>query len=122
MNKVFFDECLPSLVAPEYRAAGIDTVTVGELGLFGTKDRKLVDLAKADGRAFMTLDKGIGNITVFPPADYAGLILLRPQVQLKPHILKMMRELIPLLLRETVAGKLWVVESDRVRVFGEPGA
>ena len=122
MIRVLLDECLPESMATEYRAAGLDTVTVGELQLVGTKDRKLVELARAQGRAFMTLDKELGNIQLYPPANYAGLILLRPGVQLGPLILKMMRALIPLLLREPVAGKLWLVESDRVRVHGEPGA
>ena len=122
MNKVLLDVCLPEQMATEYRAAGIDTVTVGELGLSGATDKQLVELARTQGRAFMTLDKELGNIQLYPPGQYAGLILLRLKVQLKPLILKMMRDLIPLLLRESVAGKLWVVESDRVRVFGEPGA
>lgn len=122
MNRILLDECLPGLMAAEYRAAGIDTVTVGELGLVGTKDRNLVELARAQGRAFMTLDKELGNIQLYPPADYTGLIVLRPGVQLGPLILKMMRGLVPLLLRDPVAGKLWLVESDRVRVHGGPGA
>lgn len=116
MNKILFDECLPREAALEYRDAGLDAVTVGERNLVGTKDMKLAHLANAEGRAFITLDKELGNIQMYPPADFAGLILLRPQNQLKPHVLALLRTLLPLLLKYPVAGELWVVEEDRVRI------
>jgi len=50
------------------------------------------------------------------PAQFPGLIVLRLQQQDKPHILAVIRRLIPLLSSEPLEHLLWVVEETRIRV------
>ena len=64
----------------------------------------------------MTLDRGLGDIRAYPPADYHGIVVLRSHDQGIDAVLSLLRRLVPLLGTESLAGALWVVDERRVRV------
>lgn len=76
--KLKLDEQLPIDLVGLLTRAGHDVDTVIDEGLGGQDDDVVLDRAKKDGRVLLTLDKGIGNIRAYPPADYAGIVLFRP--------------------------------------------
>ena len=98
------------------RGAGHDVTTALSEGLGGSTDPRLVAVCRDEGRALVTLDRGLGNIRAYPPSEYHGIIVLRPRDQRVATILTMLRQLLPLFELDTVAGALWIVDEDRVRV------
>jgi predicted nuclease of predicted toxin-antitoxin system len=110
------DQNLPVEIAEELRAAGHDAETVDEEGLGGTLDPQLAGLARSETRALVTLDLGLGDIRRYPPAEYHGLVVLRPPSQDKPTVLRVFVPVIPLLDQEPLDGHLWIVDERRVRI------
>lgn len=73
------DENLPVAAAIPLRELGHDVDTVHDEALAGAADPQVIAAATAAGRALITLDKGLADVRAYPPADYAGIILLRPK-------------------------------------------
>jgi predicted nuclease of predicted toxin-antitoxin system len=113
------DENLPIEVAELLRAAGHDALTVLDQQLGGRPDRTIGDTIRDEKRALITLDLDFADIRTFPPADYAGLIVLRLAVQAKPSVLAVIERVIPLLSTEPLIGMLWVVDETALRIRGE---
>jgi predicted nuclease of predicted toxin-antitoxin system len=61
-----------------FAAAGHDVATVGNQGLAGAVDRRVIEVCGAERRCPVTLDMDFSNPFVFPPEQYAGIAVLRP--------------------------------------------
>jgi len=112
------DENLPVEVADLLRQVGYDAVTVFEQHLEGSPDSDIASVCQEEGRALITLDTDFADIRAYPPAQFPGLIVLRLHRQDKPHVLKVIERLIPLLSSEPLEHLLWIVEETRLRVRG----
>jgi predicted nuclease of predicted toxin-antitoxin system len=110
------DENLPEELAGLLRDAGHDALTVRAQELQGSPDSVVLEVASREGRALVTLDQGFGDVRRYPPADHPGCIVLRLARQDKPHILSHFGLVLPLLTREPLAGRLWIVEENQVRI------
>lgn len=116
------DENLPVEVAQELSAAGHEAVTVHDQQLVGEADTRLAAVCRDEARSLVSLDLDFADIRVYPPGDYAGLIVLRPRTQSKPAVLSLVRRLLPLLETEPLEGNLWIVDETGVRIReGESG-
>jgi predicted nuclease of predicted toxin-antitoxin system len=114
--KFKIDENLPGDVVNDVRAAGHDADTVHDEGLAGSPDSVVMASVQAEGRAILTLDKGIADVRVYPPSQYAGLILLRPRTTGRLATLAFVRRHLPTLLQSPLAGHLYVVTETGIRV------
>lgn len=112
------DQNLPIEIADALRAAGHDAATVYEEHLAGTPDPDLAAVIQREARGLVTLDLGFADIRSYPPADYLGLIVMRPSTQDKPHVLEVFDAVVRLLATEPVIGRLWIVEDHRTRIRG----
>jgi predicted nuclease of predicted toxin-antitoxin system len=112
------DENLPVEVADLLRQIGYDAVTVLEQHLGGSPDPDIASVCQQEGRVLITLDTDFADIRVYPPAQFPGLIVLRLNRQDKPHVLKVVNRLIPMLSSESLEHLLWIVEETRVRIRG----
>jgi predicted nuclease of predicted toxin-antitoxin system len=110
------DENLPVEVAQLLQEAGHEAATVLDQHLGGKNDRTLATICQREARALVMLDLDFADIRTYPPADYAGMVVLRLQRQDKPHILEVFARVIPLLLQEALAQRLWIVEENRLRI------
>lgn len=110
------DENLPVEVTDLLREAGHEADTVQEEGLRGAEDEVLSERIRLEGRAIITLDLDFSDIRAYPPQDYPGIIILRPSRQDKDAALTLIRRLLPLLSVEPLAGCIWIVEPDRIRI------
>lgn len=110
------DENLPVEVARLLREAGHDAATVLEQGMGGQIDAVVASVCRSERRALVTLDLDFANVQAFSPADYAGLIVLRLQRQDRAHVLAACAAILPLLGREPLEQRLWIVDETRVRV------
>ena len=110
------DENLPVEAAEDLRQAGPDALTVADQKLAGQADVWVADVCRAEGRAVVTLDLDFSDIRVFPPSDYAGIVVLRPSVQTITNIRRLVGQVITLLPTEPLAGHLWIVDEGQIRI------
>ena len=102
------------------RAAGHDVATVAGQGVQHAEDAALIELCRHEGRAIVTLDLDFANPLRFKPSRYAGIAVLR--LSAKPSaddLVGLVQILASGLERETLAGRLWIVERGRIRIFQE---
>ena len=110
------DENLARDVATELQRAGHDVKTTLQQGLGGGHDGELLTACRAEGRIFVTFDLDFGDIRAYPPGGQPGIWVLRPGTQSIDNTLEALRTAMELLQREPADGKLWIVQSQRVRV------
>jgi len=118
MPRFKLDENLPAQTASVLRDAGHDTTTVSDQQLAGEADSKVASVCKDEGRVLVTLDLDFADIRLYPPRDYAGIIVLRLARQDKQVVLDAVRRLAPILHEEPLARFLWIVEGNRIRIHG----
>jgi predicted nuclease of predicted toxin-antitoxin system len=88
MPKFKIDENLPAEVADLLTSGGHDAVTVPAQRLAGQADSNIAAVCRAESRAIVPLDLDFGDIRTYPPADYAGIIVLRLRRADKDRILR----------------------------------
>lgn len=110
------DENLPLDAADLLRGAGHDVATIMDQRLVGAADSDIARVCLHEQRILLTLDTDFADIRTYPPADYAGLIVLRLRQQDKLNVLAAVHRLLSLLSTEPVCGHLWIVEENRVRI------
>jgi len=111
------DENLPVEVAEMLKAAGHDAMTIFDQSMVGDLDPKVASVCKVEGRTLVTLDLDFSDIRTYPPAEYPGIIVLRPRNQAKPTVLALVNQLIALLeTDEPLTGHLWIVQETGLRI------
>ena len=63
-----------------------------------------------------TADEDFAQILSYPPAEYAGIVVLwhpRPTLQ---RLEQLVRQVVIALKSETPVGRLWIVEPGRIRI------
>jgi len=100
--------------------AGYEIDTVAAEDLYSASDATLIEVCRAEKRVLISLDKDFANTLRFHPKRYAGIVVLRlPEpIQLK-HIDQALRQVIALASVRPVLGRLWIVETNRIREFSE---
>ena len=110
------DENVPASAASLLRAAGHDVDTVIEEQLAGAIDSQVYLAAQTADRILVTLDLDFADIRTYRPSDGRGVWVLRPQSQDGKSLLAMLTRALVASEAELTAGKLWIVEPDRVRI------
>lgn len=112
------DENLYDDVAEVLRGRGHDAETVYGEGLQGKDDLGIAARCQQEGRALITLDMDFANITVYPPQNYPGLIVLRVADQSRAQIARVFKQVLDVIDQEPLPGHLWIVEEHQVRIRG----
>ena len=110
------DENIPRAVGDVLRAAGHVADTALDEALGGASDAKLMEACRRERRVLVTLDLDFADIRLNPPADHAGVWVLRPPLNSVQGLLHTVRNALALLASEPVERRLWIVERSRVRV------
>ena len=116
--KFKIDENMPLAAAAILRQAGHDAETVFDEQLAGGNDQQLAQVCQREGRALVTLDLDFSDIREYPPAEYGGIVVLRPHVQERGPVLYLVEAMLRLLDDEELPGHLWIVERTRARIRG----
>jgi predicted nuclease of predicted toxin-antitoxin system len=116
--KLKLDENLGTKSAQLFRLAGHDTVTVPEQDLCSATDKELLAVCVDEQRCIVTLDLDFGNPLLFRPGDYEGIAVLRlPNKPTPEDLLNTVGTLIGGLRDSEIKGKLWIVQSGRIREY-----
>jgi hypothetical protein len=114
------DQNLPEEVVQILRSDGHDARNVYEEQLDGRPDPEISAAVKRESRALITLDLDFSDIRSYPPEQYSGLLVFRHHRQDKPAVIRATRSILPLLRKESLAGRLWIVTDANVRIHGQP--
>ncbi len=110
-----FDESMPNEAADALRRAGWACHTVHDEGLGGAADAQVASACRAEDRVLFTLDLDFADIRAYPPAEYPGIVVCRPDHPSREAVLSLLERALPVLAREWSARHLWIVEPSRIR-------
>jgi len=110
------DENVDARLALLLRQAGHETTTVRDQGLRGIEDPELYKHCSSEAYTLVTLDLDFSNVLRFPPERTPGLVVLRGPDDLFPTVRILVQTLVDALTSDTPSGRLWIVESGRVRI------
>ena len=110
------DEKAPREVCDLLSDAGHDAISVGQQGLGGAGDARIYQLCQEEKRALVTLDVDFANLRASDPRSSSGVIVIRLAGQDKHRTLDAMARTLPVLEREPLAKRLWIVEENRIRI------
>lgn len=111
------DENLDVRLAPLVEEGGHDVDTIRSEDLSGSTDDVVYETCIRAGRVLITLDLDFSNPVRFPPAATPGIIVVRPHRAILPQIRATLVATLPALKTRTLAGKLWIIEPGRIRVY-----
>jgi predicted nuclease of predicted toxin-antitoxin system len=95
---------------------GHSVTTVFDQGLRGREDHEIAEACRSEGRVLISLDLDFSNILMFPPQNYPGLIILRPRSKGRAAVGNVLHRVVANLDREPIAGRLWIVDEQRIRI------
>lgn len=117
--KFKIDENLPIEFAELLRATGPDAMTVIDQRMGGENDPSLMEICVREDRILGTLDLDFADIRTYPPEQSSGIMTLRVHRQDKRNLINVFRRAIPLMMKEPVKHRLWIIEETQVRIHGE---
>ena len=112
------DENLGERGADLFRAASHDVATIHGQQMCSATDEEVIAACHDEARCLVTLDLDFGNPLRFPPWEYSGIAVLRlPPKPSDADLWSACHTLIGGLIRESIAGKLWIVQRARIREY-----
>lgn len=115
--RFLIDADLPRAIGDLLRRYGHTPVDVRDVGLGTAKDSDIAAYARKHRLCLLTGDFDFSNIRIYPPREYAGIIVLKlPRDATASFILNLLQSFLdqPHLLAD-MDGKLAIVEPGRVR-------
>ena len=82
----------------------------------GAVDAKVAEVCQMERRVLITLDTDFADIRAYPPADHAGIVVLRLARQDKPRLIDVLQTLAPRFEQQSLTGTHWIVEEGGIRV------
>jgi len=111
------DENVPDLVADILGTAGHDAALARDEGLAGVDDEALLGAAGREARALITFDLHFSDIRRHDPSGTPGIVVLRLRSQSLLPVRRAALALADLLRSEPLAGRLWMLSEDRLRIW-----
>ena len=115
--RFLLDANMPRSAAGAVQRLGHEAVDVRDIGLGGAEDQQVAAYAKQHNLALITRDFDFSDVRNYPPAEFAGIIVLElPDDAVAATVVKVMESFLsqPQLLSQ-LTGRLAIVESWRVR-------
>ena len=118
--KLKLDENLGQQSGQILRRHGHDVATVYDQGLHSAADADLLETCRRERRGLVTLDLDFGNPLLFRPSQFEGIAVLRlPSKPSRIDLIDAVETLAGGLDRDTIRGKLWIVQRGHIREYQE---
>lgn len=115
------DENLGRSALAAFQSAGHDVSSIHLQALDGAPDGQVFAVCRDEGRVLVTCDLDFANPLVYDPRSGPGVAVLRlPRSPGPTDIRVLVAVLMKALAHHDIAGCLWVVRQDRVRVWEPP--
>jgi len=119
--RVKLDENLGTRGVALLAAGCCDVATVVAEGLCSASDEILIEVCRGERRTLVSLDKDFSSILRFPPALYAGIVVLRLPEPLTPSAIEdALRRFLTASTDVDFSGRLWIIDAHRIREFEGP--
>ena len=100
-----------------FQAQGHDVETVLSEGLQGSPDERLLEISQNEQRCMVTLDMDFANVLHFPPYSTSGIAVIRlPKNPSLSALERLVSQFLQALESRSIEGKLWIVETGRIRI------
>jgi predicted nuclease of predicted toxin-antitoxin system len=112
------DANMPRSAAACIRECGHEAVDVRDIGLGQAPDRVISQYAQQKGLTLITRDKDFGHVRNYPPANYAGIVVLDLRDDaVAAEILRILRAFLgQTAILARLHGRLAIVEAGRIRL------
>jgi len=110
------DENIPTALCSTLAGKGFTASTVYSQGLSGVKDRELARHCRQKEYVLVTLDADFSNVTLYPPKDYQGFIILRPKSQGIRAVSQFFEKFLTRFDIRTARHKTIIVEEQYIRI------
>lgn len=117
MLRLKLDENMPDAAALILRSSGHDVQLARDENLAGAPDDDVLAATSTEGRVLVTLDVDFADVVRHPPGSTPGIVVLRPHRQSLDLVDRIVTVVGSLLEKETVLGRLWVIDESRLRVW-----
>lgn len=114
MKRLLLDQGLPRSAAEVLRSRGWNVIHVGECGMASTKDAAILDFARGEGRAIVTLDADFHALLAVSGETHPTVLRIRQEGLKGDEIAGLVEEVFGRLIGE--GGYLVTVAGGRVRM------
>ena len=98
--------------------AGFDVTTVHDQNMCSSSDDDLINMCCREERVLVTLDKDFSNTTVYKPASYSGIAVIRlSNKSTADELYNCVKLLGRAMQQQEIAGKLWIIQEKSVRFY-----
>ena len=111
--KLFSDENVPSKVVELLEKEGFDIKKAS----FRSKDEEIAVAATAESRVILTFDRHFGNVLLFPPDKYSGIIFIRIRPPLVKTVVLSLLNLFKSVKPSEFKGKLFTLNAFGFRRY-----
>ena len=119
--RFLIDACMPRPTGELLSSYGHVSQAVRDIGMGASTDREIARHAQDHQLVVLSSDLDFADVTSFPPADYHGIIVVRPAIGTRDAKLAVMRKLLeePTTLA-LVPGRLCIVTETKIRLRPRP--
>ena len=114
--KLLLDQGLPLSAAALLRNAGIDTIHVGEIGMFEAEDAEIIERAREEERAVATLDADFHALLALDEAIFPSVIRVRIERLRAQALTDLLLMVIAECEEDLEQGSAITVEPSRIRI------
>jgi len=116
MYKILADECIPLDLVNVLQEAGLDILTVSEIGLSDADDAKIFKTAVSRKRILLTFDRGFGDIFRFDISGSFGIVIILISQMTRKEIVNLPLAFFRLQKGKSLAGKLVIIGKRKIRI------
>lgn len=114
--KIKLDENVTVAAKDLFSSLDHEADSVPDEKMTGAPDPTLLDACRREERVLVTFDVGFGDVRVYPPDTYPGIVLLRLADQQPDAVLDVLRRFLADHDLDRLAGCLVVVTDQQVRI------
>ena len=111
--KLYSDENIPDKVIELLEKEGFDV----KRAPFRSDDGEIAKEAASEGRIILSFDRHLGNILLFPPEKYSGIVLIRIRPPLIKTVFSSLMFLFKSVKPSEFKGKLFTLKLFGFRTF-----